>query len=142
MGSPALDFQLPPGANLKLLRWSSFPSDHAVLFFTIATGIFFVSRPLGGLALAWVASAICFPRLYLGVHWPTDILGGAVLGVSIAQIGRFSAVREWVRRMTTRWHRDHPGLFFAGLFLLTYQISNLFNDIRDFLRGLWRFVTG
>jgi undecaprenyl-diphosphatase len=52
MGSPALDFQLPPGANLKLLRWSSFPSDHAVLFFTTATGIFFVSRPLGGLALA------------------------------------------------------------------------------------------
>jgi len=46
--NPLLHFQLPYGVTeTTLLGWSSFPSDHAVLFFTLATGIFFVSRPLG-----------------------------------------------------------------------------------------------
>jgi undecaprenyl-diphosphatase len=142
IGSPALDFHLPTGASLRMLGWSSFPSDHAVLFFTIATGIFFVSRPLGGLALAWVASVICFPRLYLGLHWPTDILAGAALGVSIAQIAGIPAFREWVRQVTSRWHRDQPGLFFASLFLLSYEISTLFDNVRHFLFVLWRSMTG
>src|SRR5262249_46550091 len=67
IATPAVHFQLPPGGSLRMAGWSSFPSDHAVLFFTLATGISFVSRPLGWFALGWAAAGICFPRMYLGI---------------------------------------------------------------------------
>jgi undecaprenyl-diphosphatase len=135
--TPALHFRLPQGADLVLLGWSAFPSDHAALFFALATGIFFVSRPLGWLAVGWVAIFISLPALYLGVHWPTDVIVGACLGVSIAHVAKIPAVREVVRQFTTRWHRQQPGLFFAALFLWSYEIVRLFEDIRRVLQGLW-----
>jgi len=60
-----------------------FPSDHAVLFFALATGLFMAHRKLGIAAYAWVIVAICFPRLYLGIHWPTDVIAGAAVGVAL-----------------------------------------------------------
>jgi len=138
--TPALHFQLPHGAHPSLLGWSSFPSDHAALFFALATGIFFVSRPLGWLAVGWVTTTLSFPALYLGVHWPTDVIAGACLGVSFAHVAKIPPVREAVRRLTTRWHRQQPGLFFAVLFLWSYEIVNLFEDGRRLLSGIWRLI--
>lgn len=137
--SPALHFRFPSGANTRLLGWSSFPSDHMTLFGTLATGILFVSRPLGGLALGWV-TVMGFLMMYLGVHWPTDTLAGALLGVSIAHLVKVPVVRDTVRRLTTRWHREQPGLFFAALFLWTYQTATLFDDSRRLVRGLWHLI--
>ena len=56
----------------ELNTWSSFPSDHAVLFFSLATGLYLAHRRLGIAAFVWVTVIVCFPRLYLGIHWPTD----------------------------------------------------------------------
>ena len=134
----ALHLRLPDGANLELLHWSAFPSDHAVLFFTLATGIFFVSRRLGWLATVWTAVVICFPRLYLGIHWPTDIVAGAILGVGFAYIAKITPVREAVKRLTAEWHREHPGLFFAALFLWSYEIVVLFEDGRRLIWHLFK----
>jgi len=66
---PALHFHLPYELNPELLEgWSSFPSDHAVLFFTLATGLTLVCRRVGVLALFYVVVFICLPRVYLGIH--------------------------------------------------------------------------
>lgn len=58
---------------------ASFPSGHTGAAFAAVTGLW-----LGGVRRWWVALilaiAIAFSRLYLYVHYPTDILGGAVLG--------------------------------------------------------------
>ena len=128
--TPALNFQLPAGAQPVLLGWSSFPSDHATLFFALAMGIFFVSRRLGWLAFAWVAAAISFPALYRGIHWPTDVIAGAALGVGFAHLAKIPFLRENVRKFTLKWYHQHPGLFFAILFLWSYQITTLFDDAR------------
>lgn len=58
----------------------SFPSGHTLHAFTAATVIFGYYRKPGTLAYV-LAALIAFSRMYLFVHYPTDILAGAVLGV-------------------------------------------------------------
>jgi undecaprenyl-diphosphatase len=65
----------------------SLPSGHAITSFGVALPLFCLSR--GYLTLGWrlypllLASAIAFSRLYLGVHYPADVLSGALLGAGI-----------------------------------------------------------
>jgi undecaprenyl-diphosphatase len=61
---------------------SSFPSGHTTTSFACATVLsFFVPRAAPGFYL--LALAIGFSRIYVGVHWPLDVLGGAILGTAI-----------------------------------------------------------
>jgi undecaprenyl-diphosphatase len=66
--------------------WSSFPSDHAALFAALAMTLFLVSRGAGLLALLYSLVLIDFPRVYLGLHYPSDILGGLIVGFAVAWI--------------------------------------------------------
>ena len=68
----------------RLYGWSSFPSDHAILFMALAVAIFLASRRFGWLALTYTTLCIIGPRVYLGWHWPTDVLAGALLGAAFA----------------------------------------------------------
>jgi undecaprenyl-diphosphatase len=131
----ALHFHIPYGVNENaLIRWSSFPSDHAVLFFALATSIFFVSRRLGILAFFHAFFVICLTRVYLGFHYPTDILAGALLGIGIASLSRITAVRKTIAQPGMRWLHGHPSSFYASFFLLTSQISVLFDPLRHLVR--------
>jgi undecaprenyl-diphosphatase len=62
---------------------ASFPSGHAATSFAAATVLSF-ARPRWAPAFYLFALAIGFSRVYVGVHYPLDILGGAVLGVGVA----------------------------------------------------------
>ena len=57
----------------------SFPSDHATVAFALACAIFFVDHRWGGVFLA-VAAIISIARVFVGVHYPSDIVVGALLG--------------------------------------------------------------
>lgn len=63
----------------------SFPSGHTMHGFTAATMIFLHNRRAGIAALI-LAAVIAFSRMYLFVHFPTDILGGAIIGVLVAML--------------------------------------------------------
>ena len=65
----------------------SFPSGHTFASFASAVSIFMFHKKEGCISLI-LASVIAFSRLYLYVHYPTDILAGIVLGIAVAFISR------------------------------------------------------
>jgi undecaprenyl-diphosphatase len=135
------DFHIPhPSNSTALMNWSSFPSDHAALLYALAVGILFVSRRLGLLAIAWVAVTISFPAIYLGIHWTTDVIVGAAIGVAFAYCAKIRPIREAISRFTMTWEQRQMGAFFAVLFLWSYQIVNLFEDGRRLLKGIFRLI--
>ncbi|MGW8380626.1 phosphatase PAP2 family protein [Streptomyces sp. ODS28] len=61
----------------------SFPSNHAALAVSAAVALWFVSRRLGAMALV-AAVAMAASRVWVGVHYPHDVLAGAVVGALVA----------------------------------------------------------
>jgi undecaprenyl-diphosphatase len=72
---------------------ASFPSGHAATSFAAATILAFAFPRVAPLFYI-LASAVGFSRVYLGVHYPLDIVGGAVLGTLIALALRFLTIRR------------------------------------------------
>lgn len=84
----------------------SFPSGHTGASFAAASALYFSKSKLRFPALV-LAALIGFSRLYLYVHYPTDVLAGAVLGALLGWAG-CTLVRFGVRRL---YHSDHSALF-------------------------------
>ena len=76
----AVELLIPPPTDF------SFPSGHTYASFASASAIFRNSRRIGIPSLI-LASLIAFSRLYLYVHYPTDVLFGILLGILAGWIG-------------------------------------------------------
>ena len=61
----------------------SFPSGHSIFLFALSTGVYFVNKKYGRI-LYGISFVICLARIAAGVHYPSDILGGMVLGILTA----------------------------------------------------------
>lgn len=77
-------FTVIPGAELivSVPRGSSFPSSHAATAFAAAASVFCFNKIYGTVALA-IAAVIGFTRIYLYVHFLSDVLVGVILGITI-----------------------------------------------------------
>jgi undecaprenyl-diphosphatase len=60
-----------------------FPSGHAATSFACAATLVWLT-PLSPIALYALATLIAFSRVYVGVHYPLDVIGGAALGLGVA----------------------------------------------------------
>jgi undecaprenyl-diphosphatase len=137
----SLVFLFPYGVEKTDLEgWSSFPSDHAVLFFALSTGLLFISRKIGAFALAYTALFIGLPRIYLGLHYPTDIIAGAVIGMATALLGNIYLVRSKNIKSITNWAHSKPHFFYPIFFILTHQLVDLFDDFRSIGRGAYMLL--
>jgi len=79
-----------------LVDAASFPSLHVAMTFAFATMLLLLKyRVLGWVSLG-VAALIGLSRMVVGVHYPTDILGGVVVGIVSAVVIYYEAA--WIRQ--------------------------------------------
>ena len=99
----ARPFVLNPAAALLVLPPldASFPSGHTAASFAAVAALKVSGSPLWKPALG-LAAVIAFSRLYLYVHWPSDVLGGALLGAAVGWIGAKLAETIRQRRRLSR----------------------------------------
>src|SRR5262249_60996802 len=99
------------------------------------------SLSLSMLYLSWSSLVTIPPRHNLGLHYPSDLLGGAALGIGTTLL---------VRRFTPRSIVDHvllveqrwPTFFYGSAFMVSYLIATLFDDIREVGAGLAKYCAG
>lgn len=143
MHDPSVGVTAPASVNVAALDgWSSFPSDHAVLFFALSTAVWWSSRRAGAAAYLWTLVVICLPRVYLGLHFPTDILGGAVVGVVVMAVALRVPLPAALPAWLTKQQSARPGLLYSAAFLVTLQMATLFEDSRRLLGGVAKVLLG
>jgi undecaprenyl-diphosphatase len=125
---PALPFQRPFGGNPEAwLDWSSFPSDHATLLWGVAFTTLIVNRRIGALSIA-VAALSSLARVYCGLHYATDILGGALLSIAVV-CASLAGASPWEERLLS-FARGRPALVATVAFFFSAQVATLFFDLR------------
>lgn len=122
---------VPASGSTDTFALTSFPSDHAILFFALATGVWLWSRRLGAFAYLWALIVICLPRVYIGRHYASDILAGALIGIALMLVAhRFHLFRR-TARVAVRWERLHPASFYVMAFFVSHEIATLFYGVRQ-----------
>ena len=84
------------GPLIAIPHSDSFPSGHTATSFACAT-VLAALVPRAAPALYVLALAIGYSRIYVGVHWPLDVVGGALLGVATALLLLAATRRRSVR---------------------------------------------
>lgn len=125
---------LAPIESQTLFHLNSFPSDHATLFFGLALGFWLISKPMGLLVFAYTALFIALPRMYLGLHYTTDILAGTALGIGFVLLSTWSRIAPLYTEPCMRLLEKYPAAFQTGLFFITIEVGILFDDVRKFLQ--------
>ncbi|MCR8920773.1 phosphatase PAP2 family protein [Parasutterella secunda] len=87
------DVTVPEDMLLACLSDHSFPSGHTAAAFAAAFALFLYHKRAGSAALI-LAFLMGFSRLYLFVHFPSDVIAGALLGLIFGFIGYKFALRR------------------------------------------------
>ncbi|NNE50965.1 MAG: phosphatase PAP2 family protein [Sulfitobacter sp.] len=115
---------------------SSFPSDHAMMFMTIAASVWFYARGVASILFLHAIVIICLPRLILGFHWFSDIAAGTVIGVAVAVLLHRRMV-DWIGRSPLSvWREKYPALFHGFLFIVLAETANMYSGARTLISGL------
>ncbi len=141
MANPELSFRIPPGINAEqFIAWSAFPSDHAVLFIGLATGLCLISRRVGIAALVYTVLVILFPRLYGGIHYPTDLIAGGLLGAAFVLLTCLRPISDRLSRPLLKFEERRPATFYAALFVVCFEVGELFTGVLGFVRSALRLM--
>lgn len=110
LGKPLHEEYSQPG--IRPSQGNSFPSGHASNNFALATVVAVFYRRRGWLAFV-PASIVAYSRIYVGSHWPLDVLVSCFLGAGIAFLvmaAMEGCWRRWGKRCLPPLYSAHPSL--------------------------------
>ena len=118
----------------------SFPSDHAVMWFTVATGTFLLHRTAG---IVWmlIATALCLFRMGTGYHWASDIAAGTALGMVFTALAFFLVQRirfleKWLFWAVDAFEQKPVIMYTLGFLVMSdfaVKFSGLFYVLKELL---------
>jgi undecaprenyl-diphosphatase len=115
--------------HADLEHWSSFPSDNATYLFAIAASLWLISWRWG-LFFGVFAAFAALARVFLGIHYPSDIVAGALIGVATSVAVNREAVRKRLAAPVLAWEASHPSYFYGLFFLALAEMSGGFPNTR------------
>jgi undecaprenyl-diphosphatase len=128
---PALHLIWPAAPDsLMFVDWSAFPSDHAVMFSALAVGLCFVSLRMGMALLLLAVLFVSLPRVYYGIHYPTDVIAGVAMGALFGYCANAIAVSRRLAGRILLWERRSPRGFQTALFVVTFEFATMFDGVR------------
>jgi undecaprenyl-diphosphatase len=140
---PIMDLAIPLDTVLPRTPWdrtNSFPSDTASLFFALAAVVFVEKRWAGLFCFVWVAAIIAIPRIVVGLHYPSDVIGSFVLGLtSVFMFTAFSYPKDLFRRVLG-WFEGRMYIIHALLFIFLAEASDLFPSLQALGKLLARLL--
>ena len=122
----------------EISTWSSMPSDHAVMTFALAASLFRVSSMAGLLATLHGVLFVCLPRLYLGLHHPSDLIVGAIVGVLVAHVVGWLDRRYALTEPLLGLEQRYPSWFYCAGFFVLFEIAEMFQSFRQLGKPLTR----
>jgi undecaprenyl-diphosphatase len=141
LNDPSLGLRVPFGVYpTSVSAYSAFPSGHAAFYFAFSVPLWMRSRWLGITAAVWISLTICFPLLYRGDHWPSDIVAGAVIGVALMMLLCRLVGATGLPDRVVRFSTTHPSAFYAIAWLYALEIAELFGDVQAYLRDAARLA--
>jgi undecaprenyl-diphosphatase len=136
---PHPSYSIPFKPNME--NWSSFPSATAAYFFALAFGLAYLLPRLAIPIAVYTAGWICLPRMYLGFHYASDIVGGTAIGISVAWLSlRSGLLQSIVARRALAAMETRPQWFYAIAFLVSFEMATLFGGLRDAGRPMFHSV--
>ncbi|WP_165435212.1 phosphatase PAP2 family protein [Bradyrhizobium sp. Leo121] len=115
--------------HADLEHWSSFPSDNATYLFAIAAGFWPISR-WWGLFFGIFAGFVAMARVYLGIHYPSDVLVGALIGIATSAIINREPVRKLLAAPILALEPRYTPYFYGLFFLVLAELSSGFPNAR------------
>jgi membrane-associated phospholipid phosphatase len=133
---PALQSQ--GGSAGELITWAAntFPSERATLFAGLAIVIFLVRLRLGLLAIGYTLM-VDVARIYLGLHYPADLLGSVAIAAFFVWITQMPWGVALGRALLVLENRS-PALFYTTAFFVSYQMATAFADLRAIISSFYR----
>jgi membrane-associated phospholipid phosphatase len=119
--------------------WSSFPSDTAALVFVLTTGFWLLSRWWG---LLWACFSIMalVARIYLGVHYPGDVLAGALIGISVTIAINNEFMHARIASPIVAVEQRAPAIFYGLLLPIISEVATLFSFTRSIIHSIFHIL--
>ena len=124
------------------LDWNSFPSDHMTLYFPIALMVSFKNRGIGIALIIWSILGVALPRIFFGRHYPSDVLGGMVIGSLIVGVvwslkNKIDPILEKISALS----ENFPKTSITVAFMICFQIATVFDGARWILLTIKNICT-